>query len=53
MLEPKQSKYRRHHRGHRRGIAARGNYVAFGSFGLKAVEPGWIIARDVDPNISR
>ena len=45
MLEPKQSKYRRHHRGHRRGIAARGNYVAFGSFGLKAIEPGWITAR--------
>ena len=48
MLEPKQSKYRRHHRGHRRGIAARGNYVAFGSFGLKAVEPGWITARQIE-----
>ena len=48
MLEPKQSKYRRHHRGHRRGIAARGNYVAFGSFGLKALEPGWITARQIE-----
>jgi large subunit ribosomal protein L16 len=48
MLEPKQSKYRRHHRGHRRGIAARGNYVAFGSFGLKAIEPGWITARQIE-----
>ena len=48
MLEPKKSKYRRHHRGHRRGIAARGNYVAFGSFGLKAIEPGWITARQIE-----
>ncbi|HJL78193.1 MAG TPA: 50S ribosomal protein L16 [Candidatus Marinimicrobia bacterium] len=48
MLEPKKSKYRRHHRGHRRGTATRGNYVAFGSFGLKAVEPGWITARQIE-----
>ena len=48
MLEPKKSKYRRHHRGHRRGIATRGNYVAFGSFGLKAIEPGWITARQIE-----
>lgn len=48
MLEPKKIKYRRHHRGHRRGMAQRGNYVAFGSYGLKAMEPGWITARQIE-----
>ncbi len=48
MLEPKKIKYRRHHRGHRRGMAMRGNYVAFGSYGLKAMEPGWITARQIE-----
>ena len=48
MLEPKKIKYRRHHRGHRRGMAPNGNYVAFGSYGLKAVEPGWITARQIE-----
>ena len=48
MLEPKKIKYRRHHRGNRRGMAARGNHVAFGSFGLKAMEPGWITARQIE-----
>lgn len=48
MLEPKKIKYRRHHRGNRRGMATRGNYVAFGSYGLKAVEPGWVSARQIE-----
>ncbi len=48
MLEPKKIKFRRHHRGHRRGMAHRGNYVAFGSYGLKAMEPGWITARQIE-----
>jgi len=48
MLEPKKIKYRRHHRGHRRGMAMRGNFVAFGSYGLKALEPGWISARQIE-----
>lgn len=48
MLEPKKIKYRRHHRGHRRGMAMRGNYVAFGTYGLKAMEPGWISARQIE-----
>ena len=45
MLEPKKVKFRRHHRGHRRGMAMRGNKVSFGSYGLKAIEPGWVTAR--------
>ena len=48
MLEPRKMKFRRHHRGNRRGMAMRGNYVAFGSYGLKAVEPGWITSRQIE-----
>ena len=48
MLEPKKIKYRRHHRGNRRGMATRGNNVAFGTYGLKALEAGWITARQIE-----
>ena len=48
MLEPRKVKFRRHHRGNRRGMAMRGNKVSFGSYGLKAVEPGWITARQIE-----
>ena len=47
MLEPKKVRYRRVHRGHRRGMAKGGTEVNFGSYGLKAMEPGWITARPV------
>ena len=48
MLEPKKIKYRRHHRGNRRGMSSRGSHVAFGTYGLKAFEPGWITARQIE-----
>ena len=48
MLEPKKVKYRRVHRGNRKGMAMRGNHVAFGTYGLKAIEPGWITARQIE-----
>ena len=48
MLEPKKVKFRRHHRGSRRGVAKGGNYVAFGSYGLKAMESGWITSRQIE-----
>ena len=48
MLEPKKIKYRRHHRGNRRGMALRGSHVAFGAYGLKALESGWISARQIE-----
>ncbi len=48
MLEPKKSKFRRVHRGNTRGMAIRGNYVAFRTYGLKATEPGWITARQIE-----
>jgi len=48
VLEPKKIKYRNHHRGHRRGMAMRGNKVSFGSYGLKAMEPAWVTARQIE-----
>ena len=48
MLEPKKVKFRRVHRGSRRGMATRGNYVSFGTYGLKAIESGWITARQIE-----
>ncbi|MEE2876164.1 MAG: 50S ribosomal protein L16 [Candidatus Neomarinimicrobiota bacterium] len=47
-LEPKKVKWRRQHRGRRRGMATRGSHVAFGSFGMKSVEAGWISARQIE-----
>ncbi len=48
MLMPKRVKYRKAQRGRMRGKAQRGSTVAFGDFGLKALEPGWITARQIE-----
>lgn len=48
MLMPKRIKYRRHHRGRMRGKAKRGSSIAFGEFGLKALEPAWITSRQIE-----
>jgi len=48
MLMPKRMKYRRAHRGNRAGQASRGNTVAFGEFGLQAMEPAWIDSRQIE-----
>ena len=48
MLMPKRMKYRRAHRGDRSGPATRGNFVAFGEFGLQALEPAWIDSRQIE-----
>ena len=48
MLMPKKVKYRKHHRGHRRGKALKGSHVAFGEFGLQALEPAWITSRQIE-----
>jgi len=48
MLMPRKVKYRRHHRGRKHGNAARGNEVSFGTFGLKALEAGWITSRQIE-----
>jgi large subunit ribosomal protein L16 len=48
MLEPKKVKFRRVHRGNRRGMAMTGNHVSFGSYGLKAIESSWVTARQIE-----
>ena len=48
MLMPKRVKFRKQQRGRMRGKAHRGSRVSFGSFGLKALEPGWITSRQIE-----
>ena len=48
MLQPKRVKYRKVHRGRLKGQAHRGNFVAFGEFGVKAEESSWITARQIE-----
>jgi large subunit ribosomal protein L16 len=48
MLQPKKSKHRKAHKGRIKGNAQRGALVAFGSFGLKALEPKWITNRQIE-----
>ena len=48
MLSPKKVKFRKPQKGNMRGLANSGNYVAFGSFGLKALEPAWITSRQIE-----
>lgn len=48
MLMPKRVKYRKSQRGRRKGKTKRGANVAFGDFGLKALEPHWITARQIE-----
>ncbi len=45
---PKRVKFRKSQRGRRRGKAQRGATVAFGSFGIKSLEPGWITSRQIE-----
>lgn len=47
-LMPKRVKYRKSHRGRVRGVASRGNTVAYGDFGLQALDRGWITARQIE-----
>ena len=48
MLQPKRVKYRKTHKGRRRGNAQVGNTVAFGSFGLQAGECAWLTNRQIE-----
>jgi large subunit ribosomal protein L16 len=48
MLQPKRVKHRKMHRGRMTGMALTGNSIAFGDFGLKALEPAWITARQIE-----
>jgi large subunit ribosomal protein L16 len=48
MLMPKKVKYRKQHRGRRRGMAYRGAQLEFGDYGLKALEVAWITDRQIE-----
>ncbi len=48
LLAPSRTKHRKQHRGRMRGTAHRGSTVAFGEFGLQALEPIWLEARQIE-----
>ena len=48
MLQPKRTKHRKAQKGRIRGVAKRGSTIAFGSFGLKALEPIWLTNRQIE-----
>ena len=48
MLSPKRVKFRKMFKGRTRGIAIRGSTVSFGTYGLMAMEPGWISNRQIE-----
>ncbi len=48
MLIPKRVKYRRQHRGRRKGMTKGGASIAFGQYGLQALEPAWISAKQIE-----
>ena len=48
MLQPKRTKYRKQQKGRNRGLAQRGSRVSFGTFGLKAMEHGFITNRQIE-----
>jgi large subunit ribosomal protein L16 len=48
MLMPKRIKFRKQHRGRRKGLAQRGNEVSFGQYGLMALDPAWITNRQLE-----
>jgi large subunit ribosomal protein L16 len=48
MLMPKKVKFRKQQRGRRRGFATRGGELSFGDYGLQALEPGWVTARQIE-----
>lgn len=48
MLQPKRTKFRKKQKGRIKGLAQRGHRIAFGSFALKSLEPGWITSRQIE-----
>ena len=48
MFQPKRIKYRKLHRGRRRGTAQTGNQVTFGDYGLKATSSAWVTSRQIE-----
>lgn len=48
MLQPKKTKFRRRQKGRMKGNSQRGNQLAFGSFGIKALQSAWITGRQIE-----
>ena len=48
MLAPQKVKYRKIQKGRMKGMANRGSHVSFGTYGLKALEAGWITSRQIE-----
>jgi len=48
MLMPRKVKHRKQHRGRLRGEAKGGTTVSFGEYGIQALEPGWVTARQIE-----
>nr|YP_009863944.1 50S ribosomal protein L16 [Arachnitis uniflora]QKE31275.1 50S ribosomal protein L16 [Arachnitis uniflora] len=48
MLSPKKTRFRKQHRGRMNGISNRGNYLCFGKYALKALEPTWMTASQIE-----
>ncbi len=48
MLQPKKTKFRRQQKGRMKGNSQRGSQIAFGSFGIKALESAWITGRQIE-----
>jgi len=48
MLQPKRTKFRKKQKGRVKGIAQRGHTLAFGTFGIKTLEPGWLTSRQIE-----
>lgn len=48
MLQPKRVKFRKKQKGRVKGLATRGHQIAFGSFAIKSLEPGWITSRQIE-----
>lgn len=48
MLQPRKTKYRKQQKGRMKGNAQRGNQLAFGTFGIKTMEEGWITGRQIE-----
>jgi large subunit ribosomal protein L16 len=48
MLMPRKVKHRKHHRGRTGGLSKGATDLAFGEYGIQAVEPGWITARQIE-----
>jgi large subunit ribosomal protein L16 len=48
MLMPRKVAHRKHHRGRMTGAAKGGSMITFGEYGIQALEPGWITARQIE-----